>query len=437
MTDSLFTTRHLEESNLLFGGEHPAPDPKTGISVHGPYSKQPGKISVGIIGGSKTVDQVRQLLDLCRDVVRGPNDKPLWTPNFPGMNPNTGWRTELLADDQWIETIRSQDIDELEKNPNLDERIGLAVEAFCDKIEKLEEREGSPDLYVCAPPKRMMDLCLPKEGTPWGGRKGKKSRVEKKLKSGFHPSQKKIFEYVPGLETIEQEVKEKTAGDNLHHLLKARAMRLKVPTQFMKPYTLEKFFNPDAGSVQDRATFCWNLCVGLFYKAGGVPWRLASIPSNTCFIGVSFYREKEVVGGNLGTSLAQVFTPHGEGVVLRGERFEWKHRAPHLPREAARRILEKGIEAYENQTGTKPSRVVLHKSSKYNDAERSGFKKALEQAEVEAHDFLAILTKSLRIKFFREGYHPPVRGTMVNIPGDTRLLFTRGYVPLLKVYPGP
>jgi hypothetical protein len=41
--------------------------------------------------------------------------------------------------------------------------------------------------------------------------------------------------------------------------------------------------------VQDPATRAWNFHTALYYKAGGIPWRLIrDADSETCFIGASF-----------------------------------------------------------------------------------------------------------------------------------------------------
>ena len=149
----------------------------------------------------------------------------------------------------------------------------------------------------------------------------------------------------------------------------------------------------------------------------------------------TYYREKAEFGGAIGTSLAQIFTPEREGLVLRGDRFTWPGRKePHLGRDAARRLIEKVLKAYESQTESAPSRVVVHKSSSFNDDERVGLKEGL--GKIPRQDFVTLVEHSKRIKFFRAGENPPIRGTMVTLPGDSRLLYTRGYVPLLRVYPG-
>lgn len=68
---------------------------------------------------------------------------------------------------------------------------------------------------------------------------------------------------------------------NSHDLFKARAIDLQLPCQLLRP---DAHGGPTAGRVkgrriQDKATTAWNFHPALYYKAGGVPWRLARQPA--------------------------------------------------------------------------------------------------------------------------------------------------------------
>ncbi len=432
----MISVQYIQEPSLTFRGENPAPDPKLGISLYGPYSKTPSQVKVGIIGDSTTVEQVERLLRLCSRPIEAPAKYPLWTQDFPGMTREGPFGCELVVNPQWSRTLRTQDVSELDSVRGLSNRIGRAVDLFCAEIGKLKEREESPAVFVCAPPRQMMDLCLSTQGDFKGGRGRKASAdVDTRRPIERSPNQKSLAAFFPEIREIEEAFLQRIAGDNFHHFLKAKAMMLQAPTQFIRPYTLDKLFGVDKGRLQDSATVAWNLAVGLYYKAGGRPWKLAAIPAGTCFVGISFYKEKEVFGGGIGTSLAQVFTPEGEGLILRGERFAWpKGKEPHLTHDAAKRLIERVVKAYQQQTESIPARVVVHKSSAFNDEERRGLKAGL--GSVPRHDFVTLLERSKRIKLFRAGDNPPLRGTVVSLPDESRLVYTRGYIPLLRVYPG-
>src|SRR5690606_26167215 len=81
-----------------------------------------------------------------------------------------------------------------------------------------------------------------------------------------------------------------------HDYLKAQAMKLKKPTQIIRPGTYDekkrlkrKHPSGETRQLQDEATRAWNLYIALYYKAGGIPWRLVRDWSqlDTCYVGLS------------------------------------------------------------------------------------------------------------------------------------------------------
>lgn len=410
-----------------------------GLSLYGPYAVASNTIRMGIIGDKKTVTQTSQLIDQFGSPVEGPTAHPLWTPSFPGMSDSGPLGSNFEVSDKWFQLITSDDMRKLEKLPHVSQRISFSVDLFFNALQNLSEREATPHVVVCAPPRRMMDLCIAPGRERYGRRKGRMSTAERRLvnlRGKLHHTQAYLSNFIPELKVAEQELLERIATDNFHHFLKARVMPLGIPTQMIRPYTLDSLFGDEKRQLQDLATIAWNFCVAVLYKAGCRPWRPATMAAGTCFVGISFYREKEVFGGKMGTSLAQVFTPEGEGLVLRGERVDWARGiSPHLSKEAARRLLEKAINLYERQTRTQPSRLVVHKTSKFWEDELKGFRTALNG--IPKHDFITITTRARRIRFYRAGYYPVLRGTMITLPDDTWLLYTKAYIPALRVYPGP
>lgn len=215
------------------------------------------------------------------------------------------------------------------------------------------------------------------------------------------------------------------------------AMKHGIPTQLVWPGALN--FSAESRSpirlLQDPATRAWNLAVALYHKAGGVPWRLANIDPSVCFIGISFFREKVGKHPGMRTAMAQTFTSSGDGYVLRGRSFEWNQAgAPHLVQESASALLGDVLELYIRQNkGALPSRIVVHKTSKYEDTELAGFREACQL--VAQKDFVTIERRG--IQFYRFGNYPPLRGTFVKFSDTDLLLYTEGYVPYLKTYAGP
>lgn len=46
------------------------------------------------------------------------------------------------------------------------------------------------------------------------------------------------------------------------------------------------------------------------------------------------------------------------------------------------------------------------------------------------------LYKERDVRFFRNGKYPPLRGTLIRLPDDSLILYTNGFVPHLRTYPG-
>ena len=64
----------------------------------------------------------------------------------------------------------------------------------------------------------------------------------------------------------------------------------------------------------------YDLSRQMVFPSGNIPWQLERVPQNTCFVGVSFYKESPHPNADMQSSLAQVFSGAGEGLVLKGER---------------------------------------------------------------------------------------------------------------------
>jgi hypothetical protein len=279
-----------------------------------------------------------------------------------------------------------------------------------ERLDTLRDREGPPDVVLVA---------LPED-------------VKKAAGAGRRPRRRRKPPTVPTAQLSffdEKREERDPTSRTLHRVIKGEGMRYGFPTQLVWPRT---FAGGD--EVQDDATRAWNFCTALYYKAKGMPWRVTGLAKGTCYVGISFYR---ALGepGQLQSSMAQAFSEKGEGVVLRGSSFTWDRKLgpPQLPREGAKALLQKVIEQYKKHHGQPPLRVVVHKSSAYTEEEVGGFEDGLGEA-VPYFDFLSVIKSNVR--FLRVGKEPPLRGTSIEIASKRYIVFSRGYVPFLRLYPG-
>jgi len=225
---------------------------------------------------------------------------------------------------------------------------------------------------------------------------------------------------------------------NFHDLVKARLLSIGTPVQIVRRSTFDESVAPPTGSSrQDEATRAWNLHVALYYKAGGVPWRMQrdSRDLTTCFVGVSFYRAGG--DGDLETAVAQVFNERGDGVVVRGESAvpRGDDRQPHLSGDGASHLLLSALDEYRREHRTEPARVVIHKASAFTGEEAEGFRSAAEDRRLDALD-LTWVTSSDGIRAYRRGQAPPLRGTLIDLGDDEAVLYTKGSIDFYSTYPG-
>src|SRR5690606_15521184 len=112
------------------------------------------------------------------------------------------------------------------------------------------------------------------------------------------------------------------------------------------------------------------------------------------------------------TSIAQIFNEHGKGVILRGEEIELSKndRTPHLTNRQAFDLLDQSLKEYHNTIKQTPKRLVIHKTSKYNQAELDGFREAAMKYHIDKLDMVTINQYS-DFRIYREKDYPHLRGT--------------------------
>lgn len=411
----------LEEPPLDFGaGRHI--DIRFGVMDYGPLDFDaplaPKQIDLGIIGTTESIDGVRQWLERCRTEIAAkankqdplkPSKQPNLFARFPGFNPETGFRSTLVIQDSLCRMLPKNSMAGIATLPDRNERIARSVNLFMEEIRYLAQNTPA-QVIICAVPLPLLEAMGPGEGTD-----------------------------------EQEELPEETSAPQLdfHDMLKAAAMQqYRKPIQLILPYTYDPTKQRQQAKVrlarelQDEATRAWNIHTALYYKAGGVPWRLPrpSTELTVCYIGVSFYRSLDRQA--LLTSVAQVFNERGEGVVVRGGHasISKDDRQAHLPESHAYDLLKNALASYWDTHKTFPARIVVHKSSRFDEDEKRGFVAALSERGIATYDFLWL--SDSKTKLYRAGQYPPLRGTLLTLDDQEMVLYTRGSVPFFETYPG-
>ncbi|MDS0474661.1 hypothetical protein [Natrinema sp. 1APR25-10V2] len=163
----------------------------------------------------------------------------------------------------------------------------------------------------------------------------------------------------------------KAGNTDFHDRIKTFGLEYDVPTQLIRPSTVDF-----TAQSMEKTEVAWNLAVAMLYKSReGRPWKLAYLQNDTCYAGISFYRDRQE-RGKTHASLAQVFLGTGESFVLCGDPAVKDESSGnnHLTKESAEDIVEQIINQYERERGNRPNRLVIHKTSRFKPDEREGFK---------------------------------------------------------------
>ena len=414
----------LQEPELEFGNGGTHVDIRYGILRHGPLdlgeTTAPTQLRVGLVGTEESIAAVREWLDRCRGGISAKQTKlSNLFPPFPGFSPASPFHAQLVFHDRWCSPIRQREFDTALALARGNQMVREAVAVFLDHATSLVE-PGGPMVIVSAPPAELLAAVdEPVSGKP--------DVLDQELDEGSETAADRRSPHVA-----------------FHDVLKAEGMRLNVPIQMVRPstYTGErrrksKGSRPSSlAPLQDEATRAWNIHTALYYKAGGVPWRLVRNPTDlaTCFVGISFYRSLD--GDRLLSSVAQVFNERGEGIIVKGGQAELnkEDRQPHLTEQDAQTLLETAIAAYRKEHRTSPARLVVHKTSKMTEGERRGFHSAANKHQIEVAELLGVRRSLTRL--FRAGSYPPLRGTFSKLQPTTGLLYLRGSVQFFETYPG-
>jgi hypothetical protein len=401
----------IQEPELQFGqGRHI--DIRFGISNYKPLDYRdhlaPKAIPLGIVGTDRNISDLRGWLDLCSKGIEAKvSDQPSLFPRFPGFGNDTPFDAKLVFDSRVERQVSIRDLPKSVAATDYNKFIRDLADSYIKQAEASSERGAS--VVVCALPIEALNLIDPDEPDP------------------------------------EDDERPGTLAQDFHDLLKARAMQVQQmkPIQIVLPMTYSENVRrkkrrkkTDTRQLQDPATRAWNLHTALYYKAGGAPWRLIRDEADLtcCFVGVSFF--KTLDGSTIFTSSAQVFNERGQGLIVRGgpAKFAKDDRDIHMSPEGAHKLITDALVAYHDEHRTMPARVVVHKTSGYDEEEIDGFVKGIEEKSINLYDLVNVSKSFTRL--YRGGLYPPLRGTAIEIDENEVILYSRGSVDFFQTYPG-
>lgn len=436
----LLKVRWIPEPNLIFANDGKSTDPKEGLSLYGPFSISTSEhhqsIRVGFVGTETTIAQAKAWLDKCSKFIPGVENKRRQFPDFPGFNLETAFQSEFVLNKAWESIISQRDLSNVLMLGDKVKGFEQAVDLFATRVSLISDLDVA-DVIICALPEEIENyyssIGQDEVRTSPSGLMSPLARAIRRIVREAEKRGQATFlaELFPEEATTPPGLLRR----NFRRALKAKTNRANCPVQILRQRSLVEG-DPTA---QDPASRAWNFVVGMYFKSRGRPWHVDGLDLDTCYVGISFYHYVTEELHTVHSSLAQLFTSQGDSLVLRGERFEWdpdsQGRSPHLTNDYAQKLISYILRKYYDYKGVYPRRVVVHKTSKFYDAERDGFISGLVGSNISQYDLVAL--EQTGVRFFREGNYPPIRGTWCQLGRTGHWLYTTGYLPTQGTYPRP
>jgi hypothetical protein len=417
----------FDEPQLEFAAGGKLEHPRDGLALFGPAdSKDAGKpkeLRYGIVGTKNGATAFREFATAVgRPVLTESHLNDVLWPHFPGFEEAF---EAVLPEPAWVGELDTLALKDAATERDDHKRVFGVASLFLDRL-KAAKKSGQPfHFFVVVVPDFIFMTCrtLSRFHGGHGSRIGKR---EQRIRS-------QILDF---FETYEPE--QYSWSLDFRYQIKRRAMELGVPIQIIRESTLRLAAAERRGGgrqltpLSDRT---WNLSTALYYKSGGVPWKLGDVRDGVCHVGVSF---KETGAADTVLCAAQMFLDDGNGHVIRGGDGNWTSQRTgeyHLNKDNAHRLLSNVLGAHKFFHQKKLTEVVLHSRSSLNEEELEGYQEACPKGTKLM--VVRVAPERLGLRLYRTGTQPVLRGTFWQVSPKRGFLWASGFKPRLRAYGGP
>lgn len=428
------TLFYLKEPLLAFGHGQTMEDPRDGLLLFGPLKDvaTPYSMRIGVIGRKIGINRYKKWVKQINGNIPA-KDNACHHFFYPGYEAIFGCK---WPDNSICEIIISDT--EIEKAlylSNRHEAIYKTVSIYENEIRRyVREKEENVDLWFIVIPEEIYTYGRPKSIVPLRLKIKSRPRTSVRIAKKLEKEPTLYKEIQSDAEIYKYEI-------NFHNQIKARLLELGEVVQVVRETSLTpEEFTTIGGrqlrKVQDAATIAWNLTTTAFFKSAGRPWKLANVRDDVCYIGLVFKKDETSQRSGNACCGAQMFLDSGEGLVFRGAVGPWYSEETneyHLSKERAKELMEMVINAYRRERGNNPKEMFIHGKTKLNDEEWKGFIEVLPKSTKKVG---IRISKASYIKLFSVGDESIMRGVAYQYSKTQGYLWTKGYIPRLKTYPG-
>lgn len=423
--------KYIAEPNLTFGNNQKATDPRDGLMLFGPFDnkKIKGCITLGIIGPLFAREAMMTYLKKLHTPIL-PTKAPQKHPMFPGIESVMGISVNFENVQQI--NIDGKDIEEALKYADSHIRINKLVNLYVEPLVLYGKEEEMPvNLWM---------VVIPEAIFTYGRPKSKIKNTDDNIKTKFskeilNPLQQNLF---PEYQEEDNKIREAYSFEvNFHNQLKARLLGTNVVTQIVRVSKISDEGLSDKQiekEEQVRTAKAWNIASAIYYKLGGLPWKMGEVRQGVCYLGLVYKRTDEKTRN--ACCAAQMFLDSGDGMVFRGNVGPWWNPTTkefHLKKDDAYSIISQSLESYYSRFNVYPQEVFIHAKTYFDDAEWEGF----SEATLNKSKIIGVRIRNHNtFKLYRQYSYCVPRGIILQYDGNKAFLWTKGYIPRFKTQIG-
>lgn len=428
---------HIPEPRLTFAFGQKMEDPRDGLTLFGPFTKEKhkGQIQVGIIGPAQQRGYVLQYLQRIHKPVKS-NKTDVARPFFPGLEAAFDVHINFHAVEELDVPI--ENINEYLKYSDGHQRVFNLTKLYADKLNKfINEEHNHVTVWFVAIPDDIYKFGKPRSRIP---------KADDNVDLGLNKKQRGSNQIFLFDEMNEQREELKEAYEfevNFHNQLKAKLLVDKIVTQIIRESTIayDRLWK-DEKKIEYEKMFdtakAWNIATTLYYKSGGIPWKLGEVRKKVCYLGLVYKQIDFDANRNNACCAAQMFLDSGDGLVFKGNIGPWynpKTKEFHISRNDAHELLSMSLEAFKDksETGEYPDEIFIHAKTNFDDEEWGGFTEACQGKS----KIVGVRIKGdSSFKLYRDFSYCIPRGTAFYVTAKFAYLWTKGFIPRIQTQLG-
>lgn len=423
--------KFINEPMLTFAHGQKALDPRDGLMLYGPFDSKriTGQTSIGIIGPSDLRKKMIAYLKQIHNNVTS-NTDPKKHPYFPGIESVFGIFVNFNNIPELDVTQNS--INEALKQTNSNLRVHELVNLYINKLcEYSKEQEIPVGLWLVVIPESVYTYARPK------------SKIKKTDDTiSYKPSKdfldnSTLFLFQDIQEEAEQVRYAYQFEVDFHNQLKARLLEKAIVTQIIRESKISTEGFTERQLQQEeliKTAKAWNISSAIYYKLGGLPWKMGDVRDGVCYVGLVYKKTNE--NNNNACCAAQMFLDSGDGMVFRGNVGPWwnpKTKEFHLRTKDAKEIIEQSIQSYYKKFDKYPKEIFIHAKTYFNDDEWAGFEKATDG---KCKIIGVRIRDELAFKLYRHYQYCVPRGMILQYDDNRAFLWTKGFIPRFETQIG-